>query len=86
MKNKPEYCKVTGKYIYSSEAKATRAVEKYDDIVRCYYCHNCGGFHTTSQEKENPEPRKREYSPQQIQRAINRLQKIIDQKEQIKNE
>lgn len=43
-----EYCKETSKYIYSSEAKATRALNRYEDIKRVYFCEYCKGFHTTS--------------------------------------
>ena len=49
MKNtKTEYCKETKKYIYSSEAKAYRAMNTYEDIQRVYFCSYCEGFHTTS--------------------------------------
>ena len=44
-----KYCNKTKKYIYSSEAKAVRAVNKYDEIQRAYFCEHCEGFHTTSQ-------------------------------------
>lgn len=42
------YCEKTDKYCYSSEAKAQKAVFKYDDIKRCYYCYVCDSWHTTS--------------------------------------
>ena len=48
--NAIEYCGVTKKYCYSSEAKANRAVNKYDDIKRAYFCHDCCKWHTTSRE------------------------------------
>ena len=43
-----KYCKVTKKYCYSSEAKATRAMNRYDDIKRVYLCEHCNSWHTTS--------------------------------------
>ena len=46
-----QYCKETKKYIFSSEAKAVRSMNKYEDIERVYFCEHCQGFHTTSQEK-----------------------------------
>lgn len=50
MKNQTvEYCKENGKYKYSSEAKAIRAVNRYDQIKRAYFCKYCEGFHTTSE-------------------------------------
>ena len=53
MKNtKVEHCKETGKYIYSSEAKATRAMNRYDEIQRVYFCTSCNSFHTTSKTLE----------------------------------
>ena len=53
MKNtKTEHCKETGKYIYSSEAKATRAMNRYDEIQRVYFCTSCNSFHTTSKTLE----------------------------------
>lgn len=52
MKSKVEYCPKTDKYCYSSEAKATRAVNRYCDIQRCYYCEHCDSFHTTSLSEE----------------------------------
>lgn len=45
---KVEYCKETGKYCYSSEAKATRALNRYEDIERVYFCSGCEQYHTTS--------------------------------------
>ena len=49
MKNeRVEYCKETGKYCYSSEAKATRALNRYKDIERVYFCSSCEQYHTTS--------------------------------------
>lgn len=47
-RGKFEYCDKTKKYIYSSEAKAIRAVTRYDEIKRVYFCSHCEGFHTTS--------------------------------------
>lgn len=42
-------CKATGKVSFSSEAKATRRMNKYDDIKRVYYCDECDGYHLTSE-------------------------------------
>jgi hypothetical protein len=50
--NKTEHCKETGKYIYCSEAKATRALNRYDEIQRVYFCSSCDGFHSTSKTLE----------------------------------
>lgn len=54
MKAKERYtlCKATKKYSYSSESKAMRAVCRYEDIERAYYCDYCNGYHTTSQTLE----------------------------------
>lgn len=41
-------CPVTKKSIYSSEAKALKFVDRYEDIKRAYYCEHCDGYHTTS--------------------------------------
>lgn len=45
---KVEYCENTGKYCYSSEAKATRALNRYEEIQRVYLCPECEKWHTTS--------------------------------------
>jgi hypothetical protein len=42
-------CKTTGKLSFASEAKAIRAVNKYDEIKRSYWCKSCLGFHLTSE-------------------------------------
>ena len=44
-----EYCSTTKKFKYPSEAKAVRALNRYDDIKRVYFCSECQGFHTSSQ-------------------------------------
>ena len=41
-------CPATKKCIYSSEAKAMKFVNRYEDIKRVYYCEHCDGYHTTS--------------------------------------
>lgn len=43
-----KYCETTKKYCYSSEAKAQRAKNRYEDIKRVYLCPDCGYWHTTS--------------------------------------
>ncbi len=50
--SKIRYCKKTKKYCYSSEAKATRAMNRYKDIKRVYFCKSCNSFHTTSISKD----------------------------------
>lgn len=49
MKNRKKYCNKTGKFSYPSEAAASRAKNKYDDIKRVYHCKSCSGWHSTSQ-------------------------------------
>jgi transcriptional regulator NrdR family protein len=48
MTSEIKYCKGNGKFCYSSEAKAMRAMNKYDDIKRYYFCKSCDSWHTTS--------------------------------------
>ena len=49
MKVEVSFCKLSkGKLVYSSEAKANRALHRYKDIKRYYYCTKCEGYHTTS--------------------------------------
>ena len=49
MKVEVSFCKMEkGKMIYSSEAKANRAIHRYEDIIRYYFCPKCEGYHTTS--------------------------------------
>lgn len=43
---KEQYCEKTGKYRYHSEAKANRAIARYDEIQRAYFC-SCDAWHTT---------------------------------------
>lgn len=89
MKNNVEYCKKTGKYIYSSEAKASRAMNRYSDIRRYYFCDSCEGFHTTkvgiplaimSGIINAPKPIKY-VTPEQIQNKIDQLKNSINLKE-----
>lgn len=47
MKSEYRYCKHTGKFCYSSEAKAVRAVNKHYNLRRVYYCEHCESYHTT---------------------------------------
>lgn len=83
-KAKIKYCDETGKYCYSSEAKATRAKNRYDDINRVYFCESCESFHTTkiginlAIQEGIIEPKElKEISPEDIQQEINKLDKII---------
>ena len=48
--DKYNYCKVTKKYSFSSEARAIRKLNSYEDIKRVYFCKHCEGFHLTSKE------------------------------------
>lgn len=47
MKTEYTYCKHTGKFCYSSEAKAIRAVNKHYNLRRVYFCEHCDSYHTT---------------------------------------
>lgn len=55
MKTSATYCEETGKFCYSSEAKASRAISRYTDIKRSYYCVFCHSWHTTSQANKRVE-------------------------------
>lgn len=74
-------CTQTGKYSYSSEAKALRAVNGYESIKRYYYCEYCNGWHTTKMNeniavsngvKDKPK-RNRKVSNNKIQKRLNKL-------------
>ena len=52
MRTTVQECKKTHKISFSSEAKAYRSLNKYEDIKRVYYCEFCEGFHLTSQSLE----------------------------------
>lgn len=49
MRTEMKECKKTHKMSFSSEAKAYRSLNKYEDIKRVYYCEFCDGFHLTSE-------------------------------------
>lgn len=49
MRTEVKECKKTHKMSFSSEAKAYRSLNKYEDIKRVYYCEFCDGFHLTSE-------------------------------------
>ena len=49
---KLKYCPTTKKFCYSSEAKAQRALNRYDEIQRIYHCSDCDGWHSTSMDSE----------------------------------
>jgi hypothetical protein len=77
-------CKETGKYCYSSEAKATRALNRYDEIERIYLCSSCNNWHTTSMDSEistsfgyDVNPKKEKCSKKIIRKRLNELLKII---------
>lgn len=87
MKEDITHCKETGKYCYSSEAKATRAMNRYEDIRRVYFCNSCNNFHTTkigiglAIEKGIIEvPTNTYYSSEDINKELIRLKKIIKSK------
>lgn len=80
-RGKVTYCSQTKKFCYSSEAKANRAKNRYEDIRRVYHCEHCGNWHTTSMgtglavqegiiKKTKP---KKEVTPDQIQARIDQL-------------
>ena len=79
--NKPKYCKSTGKYCYSSQAKAIRAKNKYEDIRRTYFCNECDSWHTTSMGTGlalkmgiiKKQKRKRKLKMSDIQKRLNHL-------------
>lgn len=52
MRTEMKECKETHKISFSSEAKAYRSLNKYEDIKRVYYCEFCDGFHLTSKSLE----------------------------------
>lgn len=52
MRTTVKECKETHKISFSSEAKAYRSLNKYEDIKRVYYCEFCDGFHLTSKSLE----------------------------------
>lgn len=52
MRTEMKECKKTHKISFSSEAKAYRSLNKYEDIKRVYYCEFCDGFHLSSQTVE----------------------------------
>ena len=47
MRQEVNHCKETGKFCYTSEAKAVRAMNRYEDIKRVYRCDSCDSWHTT---------------------------------------
>ncbi len=79
-KYKIEYCKITKKYIFSSEAKAMRSLNKYEDIKRVYFCKHCESFHTTSKEQylEFNKPKEKENISLQIKKRLLSLKKRIE--------
>jgi len=83
MKFRNEHCSHNGKYIYCSEEKARRALERYDDIKRVYECPECKGWHTTSIDSKTavrrgiikkPKGKGQGVSVKQIQDALKKLQ------------
>lgn len=85
-KKATEYCEETGKYKYSSQAKANRAKNRYEDIKRVYFCESCESFHTTKVPLETAiregfieRKEKREYTPEDVQKEINKVFNKIQQ-------
>lgn len=79
MKQEIEYCGVTEKYCYSSEAKATRAINRYEEIVRCYFCTYCFSWHTTSREDINAQDEQVEQvSIDDVSSRLKQLRKKIE--------
>lgn len=83
-----QQCKGTGKFCYSSEASATRALNKYSNIKRTYKCDSCNKWHTTSMGmglalKEGivtrkPKKSKKGYPASKIQNRLDFLNKKIN--------
>lgn len=75
----PKYCEESGgKYIFSSEAKAFRSLNKYEDIKRVYHCPFCDEWHTTSQPTWNQDS-KRE-NDEDISKTIQERLKFLKDK------
>lgn len=79
--HKAKYCEKSGKYCYPSEAKAIRAVNRYEDIKRSYLCGSCGFWHTTSWETyyskgtmENP-PIQKKVTEKDVKKRLEQLLK-----------
>lgn len=83
-KEHSKYCKETKKYCYSSEAKATRAKNKYENIRRVYFCESCGSFHTTKMGENlaikegiiKPKKQKK-ITPKTIEKRLEKLKKRV---------
>lgn len=80
MKGEVRHCPATGKFIYTSEAKATRAMNRYADIRRTYFCIKCNGWHTTKMgvglaviKNVMKPPRKKEVPMDKIKRRLEKL-------------
>jgi len=84
MEFKAKYCEHTGKFCYSSEAKAIRAKIRYTDIKRTYYCTRCDSWHITSQSYEayTGKKKKKDKAPSisDIKKKIASLDKRIKKK------
>lgn len=73
------WCQKAQKYSYQSESKAMKAVVKYNDIQRAYYCSDCDGYHTTSMSQENAEKYiglKKEEAPTSLDMVAERLKQL----------
>jgi hypothetical protein len=83
MKEKDQkHCPTADKYSYSSEAKATRALTRYDEIKRIYFCEHCEGYHSTSMDEETSESfgyleQKPEITSEDVEK---RLQALLNKK------
>jgi len=85
MKSEVHYCPATGKFIYTSEAKATRAMNRYDDIRRTYFCDKCSGWHTTKMGvglavKKNliKAPKKEDINMDRVKKRLEKLNRKIE--------
>ena len=88
MKHEIKHCKKTGKFCYSSEAKAVRAMGRYEEIRRVYKCDSCDSWHTTKMgvglAKLNNIPLKergRKPKPGDVEKRLNLLRKRQEDEE-----
>jgi hypothetical protein len=86
MRQEVEHCTETGKYCYSSEAKAERAKRRYDDINRVYHCDSCDCWHTTKmgvglavQANLIPAIKERRPGPDEVEARLIELKKKQDE-------
>lgn len=85
MRQEVKYCKETGKFCYSSQAKAVRAKNRYEDINRVYRCDSCNSWHTTKmgiglavQADLIPAIREKKPEPSEIEKRLEELKNKQD--------